>query len=138
MTSYIPSIEWRRVWPRSAGADRALENRASCIPDRMLKGKCPCKKGRQKGLEPPLDGRLSARDIGVLVKRIQAGDPDARNTLILANSRLVAKIAHRYTSCGSPLADLMQAGFCGLIRAAERYNPATQHAPFSSYAASGS
>ena len=29
----------------------------------------------------------------------------------------------------------MQAGHCGLIRAAERYDPATKHAPFSSYAA---
>src|SRR5262249_47764180 len=45
------------------------------------------------------------------------------------------KIAHRFTSRGSPLADLMQAGHCGLIRAAERYNPATHRAPFSSYAA---
>ena len=135
MTSYIPSIEWRRVLPRSARADQAPENRASCIPDRAPRGK-RLRNGRpQKELAPPLDGRLSAREIGVLVKRIKAGDPDARNTLILANSRLVAKIAHRYTSCGSPLADLMQAGYCGLIRAAERYNPATKHAPFSSYAA---
>ena len=135
MTSFIPCIEWRRVWPRSAGGDRALESRAAQGPDRTPRGKRPRKGGRQAGLAPPPDGRLSSRDVGVLVKRIQAGDPDARNTLILANSRLVAKIAHRYTSCGSTLADLMQAGHCGLIRAAERYDPATQHAPFSSYAA---
>jgi RNA polymerase primary sigma factor len=66
---------------------------------------------------------------------MRAGDAEAREALILAHARLVAKIARRYVSCGSPLADLIQAGHCGLIRAAERYDPAIQRAPFSSYAA---
>jgi RNA polymerase sigma factor (sigma-70 family) len=135
MTNLIPCTEWRRVLPHSAEADRSLEKRTASDAPRAPKRICPRKGKRQTGSTSSPDGRLSSQNVVALVRRIQAGDSDARNTMILANSRLVAKIARRYTSCGSTLADLMQAGHCGLIRAAECYDPATQRAPFSSYAA---
>lgn len=47
---------------------------------------------------------------------------DAKNTLILANLRLVASVARRYLGHGLPIEDLMQEGTIGLIRAVERFN----------------
>ena len=47
---------------------------------------------------------------------------DAKNTLILANLRLVASVARRYLGHGMPIEDLMQEGTIGLMRAVERFN----------------
>ena len=46
----------------------------------------------------------------------------AKDTLILANLRLVASVARRYLGNGMPIEDLMQEGTIGLIRAVERFN----------------
>lgn len=47
---------------------------------------------------------------------------EAKNTLVLANLRLVASVARRYLGHGLPIEDLMQEGTIGLIRAVERFN----------------
>ena len=47
---------------------------------------------------------------------------DAKNTLVLANLRLVASVARRYLGHGMPIEDLMQEGTIGLMRAVERFN----------------
>ena len=47
---------------------------------------------------------------------------EAKNTLVLANLRLVASVARRYMGHGLPIEDLMQEGTIGLIRAVERFN----------------
>jgi RNA polymerase primary sigma factor len=47
---------------------------------------------------------------------------DAKNTLIMANLRLVASVARRYLGHGLPIEDLMQEGTIGLMRAVERFN----------------
>src|SRR5579862_9315100 len=47
---------------------------------------------------------------------------EAKDTLILANLRLVASVARRYLGHGMPIEDLMQEGTIGLIRAVERFN----------------
>jgi RNA polymerase primary sigma factor len=54
--------------------------------------------------------------------RSQHDYQDAKDTLILANLRLVASVARRYMGHGMPVEDLMQEGTIGLIRAVERYN----------------
>lgn len=59
---------------------------------------------------------------------------EARNTLILANLRLVVKIAHDFKGLGLPLLDLISEGNIGLMRAVEKFDPA-KGAKFSSYAA---
>ena len=115
------------------GEPAALEGRAATGRGSRDEGKAIAARGTAGGAGAAR-GRAHRREIRVLVRRMRAGDAEAREALILANSRLVAKIARRYVSCGSPLADLIQAGHCGLIRAAECYDPATQRAPFSSYA----
>lgn len=57
-------------------------------------------------------GRLSRR-----------GDAAARERLILANLRLVIRIAFEYQGYGLPVADLISEGNLGLMRAVELFNP---------------
>jgi RNA polymerase primary sigma factor len=65
--------------------------------------------------------------------RSRAGDRGARDRLVLANLRLVVRIARGYARCGLGLQDLIEAGNLGLLTAAERFDP-TRNVPFASYA----
>jgi RNA polymerase primary sigma factor len=65
---------------------------------------------------------LSADDEIALARRIEDGDTEARRRLIEANLRLVVSIAKRHRGRGLPLADLVQDGTLGLIRAADRFD----------------
>ena len=57
-----------------------------------------------------------------LAKRIEAGDLEAKETLINSNLRLVIKFARRYQGHGLPMGDLVQEAMLGLIRAAEKFD----------------
>lgn len=57
-----------------------------------------------------------------LAKGAQRGDGRARARLIEAGLRLAAIEARRHPECGLPLADLMQEGAIGLIRAVDRFD----------------
>jgi RNA polymerase primary sigma factor len=57
-----------------------------------------------------------------LAKRIEAGDPQAKERLINANLRLVVSVAKHYQRPGIPLLDLIQEGTLGLIRASEKFD----------------
>ncbi|MFO1500702.1 MAG: sigma factor [Verrucomicrobiota bacterium] len=59
-----------------------------------------------------------------LAARIKQGDKKAREQMIKANLRLVVKIAHDYEGLGSPLLDLINEGYIGLMKAVERFDPA--------------
>lgn len=56
-----------------------------------------------------------------LAKRIEQGDPRARDHLIRANLRLVVSIAKKYSNKGMDLLDLIQEGNLGLMRAIEKF-----------------
>jgi RNA polymerase primary sigma factor len=58
-----------------------------------------------------------------LARRIHAGDDEARNIMVMANLRLVVKIAHDYANFGLPLSDLISEGNVGLMKAVERFDP---------------
>src|SRR5579862_5329825 len=57
-----------------------------------------------------------------LARKVQAGDMYAKKILIESNLRLVVSIAKKYNARGIPLADLIQEGNLGLIRAVEKFD----------------
>ena len=65
---------------------------------------------------------LKADEEVALAKRIEKGDREAKDRLILSNIRLVVSIARRCQGRGLELEDLVGEGQRGLIRAAEKFD----------------
>src|SRR5919199_314490 len=65
---------------------------------------------------------LTAADEVELAKRIERGDPAAKDRMIESNLRLVVANAKRYRGLGLPFLDLIQEGILGLIRAVEKFD----------------
>ena len=57
-----------------------------------------------------------------LSHRCREGDEEACQRLVSSNLRFVVAIAKRYQGSGVPLADLVNEGNLGLIRAAQRFD----------------
>jgi len=79
---------------------------------------------------------LNAEDEVEVARRVRARGADAeiaRAELIRANLRLVVAIAKQYTYRGLPMADLVQEGNMGLIKAVEKFDH-TRGFKFSTYA----
>src|SRR2546423_9802852 len=76
---------------------------------------------------------LTPKEEVTLAKRIQKGDPKAREQMIKSNLRLVVKIARDYEDYGLPLLDLINEGNMGLMKAVERFDP-RKGAKLSTYA----
>jgi len=68
-----------------------------------------------------------------LAKRVQDGDAEAKKQMIAGNLRLVIHWARRYQDRGVEMADLLQEGTFGLMRAVEKFEP-ERGFKFSTYA----
>jgi RNA polymerase sigma-32 factor len=59
----------------------------------------------------------------IAIRYYESGDLEAARILITSNLRFVVKIATEYLRYGFPLADLIQEGVLGLMRAVKKFNP---------------
>lgn len=66
---------------------------------------------------------LSRPDEARMLKKMAAGDPDARNVLVEHNLRLVAHIVKKFDNTGEDSDDLISIGTIGLIKAINTFNP---------------
>jgi RNA polymerase primary sigma factor len=76
---------------------------------------------------------LSLEEEGELAKKIRQNDRQALNRLIRANLKFVVSVCRNYLNQGLPLADLINEGNLGLVRAARRFDE-TRQLKFISYA----
>jgi RNA polymerase primary sigma factor len=76
---------------------------------------------------------LSADEEKELAARIDLGDKNARDRMVVSNLRLVVSIAKRHLNRGLPLLDLIEEGNLGLIKAVDRFE-VSRGLRFSTYA----
>lgn len=76
---------------------------------------------------------LTAEEELALSRRVRDGDFEARQRMIECNLRLVVNVAKHYMTRGMPLADLIEEGNIGLMRALDKFNPELGYR-FSTYA----
>lgn len=76
---------------------------------------------------------LTAEEEQAVARRARAGDPGARELLILSNLRLVVSLAAKFAGYGVEVDDLIQEGNVGLVLAADKFDPELGHR-FSTYA----
>ncbi len=76
---------------------------------------------------------LTAEQEIELAGLIRMGDQEARDLMIRSNLRLVVNIAKKYVKAGMMLADLIEEGNLGLMRAVEGFDP-SHGVRFSTYA----
>jgi len=76
---------------------------------------------------------ISRKEEAQLAPRIREGDQEALNALCRANLRFVVSVAKKYQNQGVSLADLINEGNLGLIRAAHKFDE-TKGIKFISYA----
>lgn len=76
---------------------------------------------------------IPADEEAELARKIKAGNKKAKDTLIKANLRFVVSVAKQYQYQGLPLADLINEGNIGLLKAAEKFDE-TRGFKFISYA----
>ncbi len=68
--------------------------------------------------------KLSAEhEYDLAVRYRDDGDIDAARELVMSNLRFVAHLARGYSGYGLPLADIVQEGNIGLMKAVKRFDP---------------
>jgi RNA polymerase primary sigma factor len=65
---------------------------------------------------------LTAEEEIDLARRIERGEPNAKQRMVESNLRLVVSIAKNYRNQGLPFLDLIQSGTLGLVRATEKFD----------------
>ena len=76
---------------------------------------------------------LTEEEKQALMRRVRAGDKDARQEMICGNLRLVLSIIQRFAGRRENLDDLFQVGCIGLVKAVDNFD-ITKEVMFSTYA----
>lgn len=66
---------------------------------------------------------LSPEEETDCLSRLQKGEEEAKNELVLHNMRLVAHVAKKYSGAGEEQEDLISIGTIGLIKAVDSFRP---------------
>lgn len=114
-----PALEALALAMADADPGSELADRIAADVDALASGRaCPFAVRRPS----PESGTFRAY-LGA-IRSARAGLSTARNAMVNANLRLVVKMADRYRRReGLPLADLVQEGNLGLLRAVDRFDP---------------
>ena len=84
-------------------------------------------------IEQSSEALLTQAYMRELIARSQAGDKEARKTMIEGNTRLVWSIVQRFASRGVELEDLFQIGCIGLMKSVDKFD-LSYDVKFSTYA----
>lgn len=76
---------------------------------------------------------LKNKEMRILFKEMQEGDPDAREQLVNGNLRLVLSVIQRFNNRGEYVDDLFQVGCIGLMKSIDNFDLG-QNVKFSTYA----
>ncbi|MCK8823708.1 RNA polymerase sporulation sigma factor SigG [Fuchsiella alkaliacetigena] len=76
---------------------------------------------------------LSNEEMRKLFKKMQAGDREARQTIVGGNLKLVLSVLQRFNNRGEPIDDLFQVGCIGLMKAIDNFD-LSKNVKFSTYA----
>ncbi|MFC7372089.1 RNA polymerase sporulation sigma factor SigG [Fictibacillus iocasae] len=76
---------------------------------------------------------LKNPEMRILFDKMQKGDPDARETLVNGNLRLVLSVIQRFNNRGEYVDDLFQVGCIGLMKSIDNFDLG-QNVKFSTYA----
>lgn len=76
--------------------------------------------------------RWTAEEEAAIAAKAQAGDEEARNALVTNFMHFAVVLAKKWQGCGLTLDELAAAGFVGLMKAADNFDPAKGR--FSTYA----
>lgn len=106
-------------WGETAGFDDLVRARGKDHPDRDPNADPTALYFREIGRIRLLTAREEIA-LGIATRR---GSEAARRRLIVANLRLVVKMATAYRNRGLPLMDLIEEGNLGLIAAVDRFDP---------------
>ena len=120
--------EFGDSFDRVAWGDRALRRRVpSSAPGRSSGAQVDAEIGRLSRSE------LSADELTLLAVRAADGDEVAREALVEGSLPSILRFARRYAGRDVELADLVQEGVLGVMRAARRFD-ASRGVPFAAYA----
>lgn len=76
---------------------------------------------------------LKSSEMTELLKRVKAGDQEARQQMIEGNLRLVLSVIQRFAGRGENMDDLFQVGCIGLVKAVDRFDCDQFEVKFSTY-----
>lgn len=76
---------------------------------------------------------LKSSEMTELLKRVKAGDQEARQQMIEGNLRLVLSVIQRFAGRGESMDDLFQVGCIGLVKAVDRFDCEQFEVKFSTY-----
>lgn len=132
----MTSLDETPAFPSSLSSARAYARVLTSVP--LLSAEEEVALAEQCVTARAAEERLRADDVAAYehgeLARLVAQGARARRHLVLANVRLVVSFARRLDGCGVPVADLVQEGVIGLMRAVDGYDPGLGFR-FSTYAA---